>query len=196
MGREVTEFVMERLSSSEVRRIGFDHVVLVDDRDRPIGVEEKLRAHIGGGRLHRAFSIYVFDSAGRLMLQRRASGKYHFAGLWSNTCCGHPRFGETVLEAGHRRLPEEMGFDAPLRQAFAFAYSASDEATGLTEREIDHVLIGSYDCDPCPAAREVSGWRWVEQRDLLRELELQPDAFTPWLAPAFRRMVREELAHG
>jgi isopentenyl-diphosphate delta-isomerase len=171
-------------------------VVLVDERNRPFGIADKLQAHRDGGQLHRAFSVFVFDSAGRIMLQRRASTKYHFAGRWSNACCGHPRRGETVLEAAHRRLPEELGFDTPLHEAFTFLYTATDDATGLTEREFDHVLVGEYDCDPCPNPREVGAWRWAEQRNLLQELDRNSEAFTPWFAPAYRRMVREDLALG
>ncbi len=173
-----------------------ERVVLVDERNRPVGSEEKLRAHQEGGKLHRAFSVFIFDSQGRLMLQRRALGKYHFAGLWTNACCGHPRVDEDVLEAAHRRLMEEMGFDAPLNEAFTLLYREADPVSGLTEHELDHVLLGTYDCDPCPNPHEVSAWRWAQREELTQDLEARPEFYTPWFAIIFRRLVREELCHG
>lgn len=105
---------------------GREHVVLVDEQGRPVGVEEKLAAHRDGGRRHLAFSVYVFNARGELLLQRRAPGKYHFAGLWSNSCCGHPRPEEDVLLAARRRLGEEFGFETELRPIFTHEYRAGD----------------------------------------------------------------------
>src|SRR6185503_9661232 len=127
-------------------RMTDEMVVLVDEDDREAGTGEKMAVH-RSGRLHRAFSVFVVDGEGRLLLQRRAAVKYHSAGLWSNTCCGHPRPGETILAAATRRLKEEMGFECRLRPAFSFIYRAALDH-GLTEHELDHVLLGSHDGAP------------------------------------------------
>ena len=116
-------------------RADAEQVVLVDEGDRAIGAAEKLSAHRDGGRLHRAFSVFLFDAQGRVLLQRRAVAKYHFPLLWTNACCGHPRPGEGVVEAARRRVREELGVAVTLRPAFAFVYAAEDPATGLVERE-------------------------------------------------------------
>src|SRR5687768_17165134 len=117
-----------------------EQVILVDEWNREVGADEKLRAHESGA-LHRAFSVFVFDAAGRLLLQRRARSKYHSGGLWSNTACGHPRPGEGTDEAARRRLREEMGFECGLREAFVFTYRAELEG-GLVEHEFDQVFVG------------------------------------------------------
>ena len=121
-----------------------DDVILVDENDNPLGVCEKLAAHLEGGRIHRAFSDFIFDTQNRLLLQRRALSKYHFGGLWTNTCCSHPRPGESTLAAAQRRLVEELGFVVPLRELGHFIYRAHDPATGLTEHELDHVFLLLY----------------------------------------------------
>jgi len=121
-------------------------VVLVDENDNEIGVEEKINAH-RKGLLHRAFSIFVFNSKNELLLQKRAADKYHSGGLWSNTCCSHPRPGENLKDAAHRRLQEEMGFDCSLREVFSFLYKKSFD-NGLTEHELDHVFFGKFDGIP------------------------------------------------
>ena len=130
-----------------------DRVVLVDEQDRPLGTAAKLEAHQSGGRLHRAFSVFIFDSAGRMLLQRRGAGKYHFGGLWTNACCSHPQRDEPVVEAARPRLREEFGFDAELTPAFTFIYRATDPASGLTEHEFDHVFFGRFDGEPHPDRR-------------------------------------------
>ncbi|HEV2147893.1 MAG TPA: isopentenyl-diphosphate Delta-isomerase [Longimicrobiaceae bacterium] len=165
-------------------------VVLVDERDRETGVAEKLAAH-REGRLHRAFSVFVFDQAGSLLLQRRADGKYHSAGLWTNTCCSHPRPGEAVEDAAHRRLAEEMGFDCELRPAFTFVYRA-DFPDGLVEHELDHVLVGRWSGSPAPDAEEVGGWRWAAPGELLREMEADPEAFTHWFRIALPELLERQ----
>ncbi|MFG0286286.1 MAG: isopentenyl-diphosphate Delta-isomerase [Phycisphaerales bacterium JB039] len=161
-----------------------ERVVLVDELDREIGQAEKLEAHRDGGRLHRAFSVFLFDGHGRTLLQRRAEGKYHFGGLWTNTCCGHPRPGETPLAGATRRLREEMGIEAPLSPIGRFLYRAADERSGLVEHELDHVFTGRFDGDPAPDPSEASGWRWVTLAELDAELRARPDRFTPWFALA------------
>src|SRR3989344_7340032 len=119
-----------------------DYIILVDENDNQIGIEEKIKAHLDG-KLHRAFSIFVFNNKGELLIQQRALDKYHSAGLWTNTCCSHPKPEEQIIEAGHRRLKEEMEFDCELNEAFSFKYKAVFD-NGLTENEYDHVLIGYY----------------------------------------------------
>ncbi len=156
------------------------HVILIDDHDNQIGVEEKLRAHQDGGKLHRAFSVFVFNSRGELLLQRRAAGKYHFAGLWSNTCCGHPRPGEATAAAAERRLFEEFGFRCALREAFTYTYVAHDPASGLTERELVHAFVGRYEGDPSPDPAEIDEWRWAAPASIRREIEQRPQDCTPW----------------
>ncbi|HWS52517.1 MAG TPA: isopentenyl-diphosphate Delta-isomerase, partial [Pyrinomonadaceae bacterium] len=132
------------------------------------------------GALHRAFSVFVFDGRGRLLLQKRAAGKYHSAGLWSNTACGHPRPGEATAEAARRRLREEMNFDCELREAFDFIYRA-ELAGGLVEHEFDHVFVGFYDGEPAPDAAEVEDWKWVSMPELRRALESEPESYSRWL---------------
>ena len=171
-------------------RAAIERVILVDEADRELGVEEKLAAHRDGGRLHRAFSVFVFDDDGRLLLQRRADGKYHSAGLWSNTCCGHPRPGEEVTEAARRRLFEEMGFDCPLESRFSFEYKAELE-NGLTEHELDHVLVGRFAGTPSPDPSEVGAWRAASPSDIGTELAESPEAFSAWFPIAFRRLVED-----
>ncbi|MFT5424713.1 MAG: isopentenyl-diphosphate delta-isomerase [Phycisphaerales bacterium] len=162
-----------------------ERVILVDESDREIGQAEKLSVHHGEGQLHRAFSVMIYNSQGHLMLQKRAVGKYHFGGLWTNTCCGHPRPGETVEAAGQRRLNEEMGIDVELHEVGVFAYEADDERTGLREREIDHVLAGRFDGQPTLNPDEAEGWLWSEPESLNAELAKHPERFTPWFESAW-----------
>src|SRR5690606_12816732 len=136
-----------------------ERVILVNTADVPIGTAGKLEAHERGA-LHRAFSVFVVNSRGEILLQRRAAEKYHGGGLWSNSCCGHPRPGEATGEAARRRLGEEMGVDSTLERVFSFTYRA-EMASGLTEHEIDHVYIGSLEEDPRPDPAEVEAWRWA-----------------------------------
>ncbi len=156
-----------------------DHpVVLVDRADRAIGVEDKMQVH-RIGRLHRAFSIFVFDRRGRMLLQRRSATKYHSAGLWANTCCGHPRWGERVIDSGQRRLKEEMGFTCELWWASAIAYRA-DVGGGMIENEYDHVLFGCHDADPDPDALEVQEWDWRQRDAVLNDLHRNPNDYCAW----------------
>ncbi|MBC7931800.1 MAG: isopentenyl-diphosphate Delta-isomerase [Rubrivivax sp.] len=156
-----------------------EQVILVDEQDRELGASEKLRAH-AEGVLHRAFSVFVFDRAGRLLLQRRASAKYHSGGLWSNTCCGHPRPGEETAAAAHRRLREEMNFDCELRAAFGFVYRAELD-NDLVEHEYDHVFVGEFEGSPAPDPSEVEEWKWVSMDDLRRGLRDEPSQYSYWL---------------
>jgi len=155
-----------------------EQVVLVDEQDNEIGVMEKLQAHIEGRR-HRAISVFIFNSRGELLLQQRATGKYHSAGLWTNTCCSHPRPGEAPQAAATRRLHEEMGIASELREAFTFVYKAQLE-NSLTEYEYDHVFTGTCDDVPQPDASEASAWRYIKPEDVLVEVSAQPERFTEW----------------
>jgi isopentenyl-diphosphate delta-isomerase len=161
-------------------------LVLVDADDREIGVVEKMSAH-RDGILHRAFSIFVFDRSGRLLLQRRALDKYHSGGLWSNTCCSHPQPGERLIDAAHRRLEEEMGFDCDLRGGYAFIYRA-DVGNGLVEHEFDHVFVGRFDGQPRPDATEVHGWAWRPIDEVRADMNARPSVYTTWFKVALERL--------
>ena len=157
-----------------------ERVILVDANDREIGTEEKLEAH-KKGMLHRAFSILIFNSEHQLLLQKRADSKYHCGGLWTNTCCSHTRPGESLEDAAHRRLMEEMGMEADnLKEIFHFRYKA-DFANGLIENEIDHVFIGISDKMPFPNREEVSGFKWIDLDELKQDIRANPKNYTPWL---------------
>ncbi len=162
-----------------------ERVILVDERDRAAGDAEKLQVH-REGRLHRAFSVFVLDGAGRVLLQRRAAKKYHSGRLWSNTCCGHPRPGEDTGAAAERRLLEEMGFQCDLERAGAFVYRA--QLGDLVEHEYDHVFRGRFDGDPRPDPAEVEAWRWMPLEQLEAELRARPEQYTVWLAEALGRL--------
>jgi isopentenyl-diphosphate delta-isomerase len=165
-----------------------EQVILVDERDREIGTMGKLEAHRRGA-LHRAFSIFGFDPQGRLLLQRRAAGKYHSGGLWTNTCCSHPRPGEATGAAAARRLREEMGLGFPLTPAFTFRYEASFP-NGLREHELDHVFFGDCAGEPRPDPAEVDGWRYAALDELAREVAAHPEQFTAWLAVCLPEVIR------
>jgi isopentenyl-diphosphate delta-isomerase len=156
-------------------------VTLVDAEDNAIGSCDKITAH-REGKLHRAFSILISNHDGELLLQRRATHKYHFASRWSNTCCGHPRPGESTLAGARRRLAEELGFDVPLEEVTELRYRAVDPASGLIEHEHLHVLRGRYSGDPCPNPDEVGAVRWMPLTRVQRGLARYPDSFTPWFA--------------
>ena len=168
-----------------------EQLVAVDADDREIGTIEKMAAH-REGVLHRAFSVFVLDDAGRLLLQQRAQAKYHSGGLWSNTCCSHPRPGESVLDAAHRRLQEEMGFDCPLEAAFGFVYRAHLDH-GLVEHEYDHVLIGRHAGDPAPDPAEVDGWKWEALADVRDAVAAHPETFTVWFRTALDQLTDRGL---
>src|SRR4051812_39251181 len=138
-----------------------NEIVLVDEQDRPLGTCAKMAAHVNGGRLHRAFSVFLFDAQGRMLLQQRAMTKYHFSGLWTNACCSHPRPGEAVIVAARRRVREELGVDVELKVVLSFVYRAEDPRSGLTEHEYDHVLVGRLDGNVVADSAEVAGGGWV-----------------------------------
>jgi isopentenyl-diphosphate Delta-isomerase len=160
-------------------------VVLVDKNNKKIGVEEKIKAH-KTGKLHRAFSIFIFNSKGEVLLQQRAKTKYHSGGLWSNTVCSHPRPGETYSKATHRRLKEEMGFDCKLKKLFCFIYNAGFK-NGLSENEYDCVFTGRFDGVPRPNKKEVMDFKWISVKDLKKDIKKHPNKYSVWLKIAFKK---------
>jgi isopentenyl-diphosphate delta-isomerase len=166
-------------------------IILVDQKDSPIGYEEKIAAHQNGGRLHRAFSIFILNSKNELLLQQRSAEKPIFRKLWSNSCCSHPLKGEELEKATHRKLQQEFGFDASMEEVFSFTYEARDENSGLTEHEFDHVFIGKYDGTPKPNPSEIANWKWVSVADLKKDLSKNPARYTPWLKIALDKLVQE-----
>jgi len=164
-----------------------EDVIIVDENDNEVGVKEKMEAH-REGRLHRAFSIFIFNSKGELLIQKRSRSKYHSGGLWSNTCCSHPKPGESIGDAAHRRLREEMGFDCDLKEVFHFIYRANLN-NELTEYELDHVFIGRYDGEVNPNPSEVEDWKWVNINDLKKDMEQNPNKYTVWFKIALDRVI-------
>ncbi len=165
-----------------------EQVILVDEQDQPIGLMEKQAAHIGP-HLHRAFSVFIFNSKGELLMQQRALSKYHSPGLWTNTCCSHPRAGETLEEATSRRLMEEMGMTCPMHEVYTFIYKAP-VGQGLTEHEFDHVFIGQSDDIPNINTEEVASWKYMRLDDLKKDLELYPELYTEWFKITFEEMTQ------
>ena len=165
-----------------------EQVVLVNEQDQAIGIEDKTAVHLVGA-LHRAFSVFVINAAGQLLVQRRALTKYHSRGLWSNTCCGHPRPDESIETASRRRLREEMGFDCDLSELFHFVYRANLE-DGFIEHEFDHVLVGSFEGVPKPDPSEISGWKWLDMPALSVDLKKHPESYTFWFRISFNRFLR------
>ena len=162
-----------------------DKVILVDNKDNQIGLMPKLEAH-EKGVLHRAFSVFIFNNDGELMLQRRALTKYHSPGLWTNTCCSHQRDGETNIISGKRRLNEEMGFDTELFEKTSFIYKAKFD-NGLTEHEFDHVLVGSYNHSPMINSTEVDSWKWMSMENIKKDIKDHPDNYTAWFKIIFEK---------
>jgi len=160
-----------------------EKIIAVDEQGRMTGTLDKMRAHITG-QLHRAFSIFVFNTGGELLLQQRAEGKYHSGGKWTNTCCSHPRLGEHTDVAVHRRLREEMGFDCELKEMFSFRYRQSLE-NGLIEHEFDHVFFGRSDLQPSPDSSEVMAFKYLDMQELAADLEANPGNYSVWLKICF-----------
>lgn len=170
-----------------------EHVVLVDRTGKVLGTEEKIAAH-KKGLLHLAFSIFIFNSSGKMLLQQRALSKYHFGGLWSNTCCSHPHLNESTLDAAHRRLKEELGFDTPLYEAFSFIYNAYDEQSQLTEHELDTVFIGIYDNPEISFNKnEIQNIQWVSIFELFILIEDNAEQFSYWFKIALTELKNRHL---
>jgi len=163
-----------------------DNVILVDTNNNPVGEMEKMEAHLQGA-LHRALSVLVLNSKGEILLQQRAFSKYDTPGLWSNTCCSHPRPGEDSLEAATRRLGEEMGFTVPLKKSFDFIYRAHFD-NGLIEHEFDHVFFGTFEGIPILNPEEAHDYKWVKHFDLMEDMRSNPENYTVWF-----RIIMEKI---
>ena len=162
-------------------------VILVDENDVPRGTMEIIEAH-RKEELHRAFSIFVFNSKGELLLQRRAKNKYHSGGLWTNTCCSHPMLEENLQESVHKRLYEEMGFSCDLENIFHFIYKAKMD-NDLTEHELDHVFIGYYDENPKINIQEVAEWKYMSIPEIRQNMKLNPRHYTAWFKIIFAKVL-------
>lgn len=161
-----------------------EQVILVNEQDEPLGLMPKMEVH-EKALLHRAFSVFIFNNKGELLLQQRAVNKYHSPGLWTNTCCSHQRNGEVNIEAGKRRLREEMGFVCELKEIFWFVYKAPFD-NGLTEHELDHVMVGNYNKDPEINKAEVESYRWMTLEDVKKDIKKFPKKYTEWFKIIFK----------
>lgn len=160
-----------------------ENVILVNEKDEQIGLMPKMEAH-EKALLHRAFSVFIFNEKDELMLQQRSHTKYHSPGLWTNTCCSHQREGETNIEAGKRRLREEMGFTTELKDTVSFIYKAPFD-NGLTEHEFDHILVGKYNDDPILNPEEAAGYKWLTLEEVKKDMEVNPHLYTAWFRIIF-----------
>tara|TARA_B100002052_G_scaffold240538_1_gene224813 strand:+ start:310 stop:828 length:519 start_codon:yes stop_codon:yes gene_type:complete len=160
-----------------------ENVVLVDKNDNQIGLMPKMEAHLKG-ILHRAFSVFLVNSQNQILLQKRSANKYHSGGLWTNTCCSHPRDGENIIDAGKRRLFEEMGIKTDLKVAFNFTYKAELE-NGLIEHEYDHVLIGEFNDSPILNKDEAEDWKWISIEEVGKDIIENEKDYTVWFVIAF-----------
>ena len=165
-----------------------EYVVLVNEQYQQVGIMEKMAAHVVP-RLHRAFSIFLFNSKGELLLQQRAFSKYHSPGLWTNTCCSHPRDGEPMEKATARRLLEEMGMTCEMHEVFTFIYKAP-VGLGLVEHEFDHVWFGYTDNTPIINTEEVAAWKYMSLDDIANDMKAHPESYTEWFKISFDEIIR------
>ena len=165
-----------------------EHIILVNENDEQIGLMPKLEAH-EKAVLHRAFSVFVFNDNNELMLQQRALSKYHSPGLWTNTCCSHQRDGESNLQAGKRRLQEEMGFVTELEEKTSFIYKAPFD-NGLTEHELDHIMVGHYNDAPIINRAEVESWKWMPLESVKLDIATNPEEYTAWFKIIFEKFYK------
>ncbi len=165
-----------------------ENVILVNEKDEQIGLMPKLEAH-EKAVLHRAFSVFVFNDNNELMLQQRALSKYHSPGLWTNTCCSHQRDGESNLQAGKRRLQEEMGFVTELEEKTSFIYKAPFD-NGLTEHELDHIMVGHYNDAPVINREEVESWKWMPLESVKLDIATNPEEYTAWFKIIFEKFYK------
>ena len=168
-------------------------LILVDENDQQWGKMEKLKVH-QLGLLHRAFSIFIFNSEGQVLLQQRAADKYHSPNLWSNTCCSHPHFGESMAQATKRRLQEEMGMNCPITFAFKFIYKV-DFSNGLIEHECDHVYLGYSDAPPQANPLEVQDHKYIGLDELQEDLSKHAENYSEWLNICFEQLVKHQINH-
>lgn len=173
---------------------GTQEVILVNERDEPIGTMEKIEAHRKAA-LHRAFSVFIFNSKGEMLLQQRALNKYHSAGLWTNACCSHPAPGEATADAAHRRLQEELGFSTSLEKIFDFTYQTAFD-NGLIEHEFDHVFAGQYEQRITPNPEEVKDVCYKNLEDIQQSLETHPQKYTSWFHIAFPKVKEWAVQQG
>ena len=166
-----------------------EHVILVDINDQKIGLMEKIEAH-EKALLHRAFSVFIFNKKGELMLQQRAASKYHSPLLWTNTCCSHQRDGESNVNAGRRRLQEEMGFVTDVKEVFSIIYKAPFD-NGLTEHEFDHVMIGRYDNEPNINKKEAENYKWMALENVKTDIKENPTIYTEWFKIIFDKSYKK-----
>ncbi len=185
---QVNDRVDTRQAQDLTSMANLEYVILVDEQDNEIGTMEKMQAH-EEAKLHRAFSVFVFNELGEVMIHQRALHKYHSGGLWTNACCSHPRKGESVLEAAHRRLMEEMGFDCELEEQFSFIYKAALD-NELTEHELDHVVFGKFNGKPNINPDEVAGWKYLNWEDLKSDVATNPEKYTEWFKIALDEVDR------
>jgi isopentenyl-diphosphate delta-isomerase len=180
-------------TKSEIVSSEEELLILVDGDDREVGYLDKSACHDSAGVLHRAFSLFVINSAGELLIQQRASGKRLWPDYWSNSCCSHPRRGETMHEAVQRRLHQELGMTVPLEFLYKFEYQADYRGLGA-EHELCSVYVGHSDATPVINTTEIRDWRWIAQDDLKRELGAQREQFTPWFLMEWERILRDHPA--
>ncbi len=166
-----------------------EQVILVNENDEQIGLMPKMEAH-EKAVLHRAFSVFIFNKKGELLLQQRAADKYHSPNLWTNTCCSHQRNRETNIEAGKRRLQEEMGFSCDIKEVFSFIYQAPFD-NGLTEHELDHVMVGYFNEDPNINRDEVESYHWMTLDNVKKDIELHPEKYTEWFKIIFKESFKK-----
>ncbi len=168
-----------------------EYVILVDENDNQIGLMEKMEAH-EKGLLHRAFSVFLFNKNGEMLLQQRAISKYHSGGLWTNTCCSHPRENEKTIDAAHRRLEEEMGFDCEIEKAFHFTYKSALD-NDLTEHELDHVFLGTYEGEIKPNPEEVESYKYVSIEFLMKDVAENPQNYTEWFKICLEEVLKRAV---
>jgi len=165
-----------------------EQVVLVNKNDKEIGYMDKLKAH-QKGILHRAISVFIFNSNGKMLIQRRALDKYHTPGIWSNTACSHPRENEKTIDAASRRLYEEMGMNVELEFGFSFLYRA-EFSNGLIEHELDHVFIGFSDLNPIINRDEVCDFKYVDEQEIEALLKENSNSFSPWFKICYKKAIK------
>ena len=165
-----------------------EKIILVNEKDEPVGEGEKLAVHLAG-KLHRCFSIFIFNLKGEMLIQKRAQSKYHSGGLWTNACCSHPRVGEETDAAAKRRLLEEMGFDCPIREIFSFTYKAKLDH-GITEHEFDHVFLGTFDGEVKINPEEADDYKWISTEKLSEDIKNNPDKYTYWFRIALEKVLK------
>lgn len=168
-------------------------IILVDKNDNEIGAGEKLKVH-QEGKLHRSFSVFIFNPKGKILLQKRAKSKYHSPGLWSNACCSHPGLNKDLKEEAKRRLKKEMGIECDLREIFSFVYKA--RVGDLIEHEFDHVFWGEFEGKPLPDKEEVGDWKWVTLKELRKDVKKNPEDYAPWFKIILNRLLKEKNNYG